>query len=246
MIKSHYAFFFAAALLLLSACAGKQDNSCCTAEPVVNPIMPVYYTGNTTHVYLTDYLPALTGDEQLTIETDMSYVASNYTTLEFDLQGDNSLSTLTVYVDSSAVYDIPILPHLPFSTGLTTVGCTDSTIQFRLPAEGNYRVQAYLNDRLLAPDCIRRAEGDEMATLRIPDCPKGRSFLRIYAANFANRLNDVLIPMQDGKVVTDAEALNLNDDQTQVLYSLMIDRFYNGNTANDEPLNDPEVLPIVD
>ena len=246
MIKSHYAFFFAAALLLLSACAGKQDNSCCTAELVVNPIMPVYYTGNTTHVYLTDYLPALTGDEQLTIETDMSYVASNYTTLEFDLQGDNSLSTLTVYVDSSAVYDIPILPHLPFSTGLTTVGCTDSTIQFRLPAEGNYRVQAYLNDRLLAPDCIRRAEGDEMATLRIPDCPKGRSFLRIYAANFANRLNDVLIPMQDGKVVTDAEALNLNDDQTQVLYSLMIDRFYNGNTANDEPLNDPEVLPVVD
>lgn len=246
MIKSHYAFFFAAALLLLSACAGKQDNSCCTAEPVVNPIMPVYYTGNTTHVYLTDYLPALTGDEQLTIETDMSYVASNYTTLEFDLHGDNSLSTLTVYVDSSAVYDIPILPHLPFSTGLTTVGCTDSTIQFTLPAEGNYRVQAYLNDRLLAPDCIRRAEGDDLATLCIPDCPKGRSFLRIYAANFANRLNDVLIPMQDGKVVTDAETLNLNDDQTQVLYSLMIDRFYNGNTANDEPLNDPEVLPVVD
>ena len=239
-------FLSLVALFCFSACGGKQSRTACSDSPVVNPIMPVHYTGGVQHIWLTDYLPALNGDEQLTIETDMTYTATNYTTLEFDLRGDNSLSTLTIYVDSSARYDIPILPNLPFKTGLTTVGCTDSTILFSLPAEGNYRVHAYLGDQLLAPELIERGEGDEIATLRIPDCPKGRSFIRLYAASLANRLNDVLIPLQDGKVVTDAAQLSLNDDQTQVLYSLMIDRFYNGNTANDEPLNDPEVLPIVD
>lgn len=240
-----------ASLLCLSACTGKQQRSAGARVPgadipVVNPIMPVHYTGGVQHIWLTDYLPALTGEEQLTIETDMSYTASNYTTLEFDLCGDNSLSTLTVLVDSTARYDIPILPDLPFMTGLTTIGCTDSTILFSLPANGDYRIHAYLNDERLSSDLIRRGEGDHTATLRLPACPAGRSFIRLFAANFANRLNDVLVPMQDGKVVTDASQLTLNDDQTQVLYSLMIDRFHNGNTANDEPLNSPEVLPIVD
>ena len=246
MKESIYILLSAVALFGFSACAGKKSCSQDNTLPVVNPIMPVHYTGGVQHIWLTDYLPALTGDEQLTIETDMSYTASNYTTLEFDLRGDNTLSTLTVYVDSSAKYDIPILPNLPFATGLTTVGCTDSTILFSLPSEGNYRVQAYLNDELLSADMIERGEGDAVGTLRLPECPAGRSFIRLFAANFANRLNDVLIPLQDGKVVTDASQLTLNDDQTQILYSLMIDRFYNGNTANDEPLNDPEVLPIVD
>ena len=246
MKKSIFLLSLVASLIGFSACAGKQKCQNCSEIAVANPIMPVYYTGGVQHIWLTDYLPALTGDEQLTIETDMSYTTSNYTTLEFDLSGDNTLSTLTIYVDSTATYDIPILPHLPFATGLTTEGYTDTTILFSLPAAGNYRVQAYLNDQKLAPELIERGEGDAIGTLRIPECPRGRAFIRLYAANFAHRLNDVLIPLQDGKVVTDASQLTLNDDQTQVLYSLMIDRFSNGNTANDEPLNDPEVLPIVD
>lgn len=240
MKKTILTLFCFVSLLCMSSCTQQCDNAC---QPVVNPIMPIHFTGDAQHIWLTDYLPALTGDEQLTIETDMSYHASNYTTLEFDLEGDNSLSTLTIYVDSAARYDIPILPNLPFATGLVTTGCTDDAITFALPEEG-YSVQAYLGDQLLEADMLS-IEGTK-GTLRIPECPKGRSFIRIYAANKTTRLNDVLIPLQDGKVITDASQLTLNDDQTQVLYSLMIDRFYNGNTANDEPLNDPEVLPIVD
>ena len=227
-------------LLLMSAC-GKQTSA--QAEAVVNPIMPVHYAGGVQHIWLTDYLPVLSGDEAVVITTTPGYEATGYANLEFDLTGDNSLGTLTVSVNDNDRCDIAILPNLPFATGLVTTGCTDEAVSFALPEEG-YTVQAYLGDRLIESDKLT-IDGTT-GTLLIPECPQGRSFMRIYAANATQRLNDVLIPLQDGKVVTDATQLTVNDDQTQVLYSLMIDRFYNGNAANDEPLNDPEVLPIVD
>ena len=243
MKKNILLFYLVACLLSLSAC-GAARHADATAEPVVNPIMPVYYTGGVQHIWLTDYLPALTGDEQLTIETDMSYHASNYTTLEFDLEGDNSLSTLTIYVDSAARYDIPILPNLPFATGLVTTGCTDEEVSFLTPSAPAY-ICAYLDNELLDQSSIVR-EDEFACKLHLPQAKAGRSFIRIYAADDQHRYNDVLIPLQDGKVITDAAQLTANDDQTQVLYSLMIDRFHNGNPGNDAPLNDPDVLPIVD
>ena len=72
------------------------------------------------------------------------------------------------------------------------------------------------------------------------------SYLRVFAADEEYVYNDLLLPMEDGKIITDAKQLNRHDQQAQVLYSLMIDRFYNGNTANDRKLNSEEVLDIVD
>ena len=46
--------------------------------------------------------------------------------------------------------------------------------------------------------------------------------------------------------VTYVSLLIRHDDNAQVLYPLMTDRFENGNTANDWKLNSPEVLDIVD
>ena len=242
MKKSTLLVLFGWCMLALACCTPK-GTSTQAEQPVTNPIMPVYYTGGTMHVFLTDYLPALSGDEQLTIETSLGYHASNYTTLEFDLQGDNTLSTLTIYVDSSARYDIPILPRLPFTTGMTTLGYDEAGIRFTCP-DKDMCILAYLDNSEIAADAITRNDGE--AVLRLPEAKPGRSFIRIYAADAARRYNDILVPLQDGKPVMDAALLSVNDDQTQVLYSLMVDRFYNGNTANDAPLNDPDVLPIVD
>ncbi len=244
MKKSTSFLLFLTTMLCMSACAGKQ--ACPNAEPVVNPIMPIHFTGEQMHVFLTDYLPALNGDEQVSLLALSRYNAVGYSNLEFDLVGDNTLSTLTVLVNGEVRCDIPILPNLPFATGLTTTGCTDQSIRFALPEGERFDVQAYLGDELLDPDLLTIAEDGRSGELRLPECPKGRSFIRLFAANGVTRLNDVLVPLQDGKVVMDASQLTLNDDQTQVLYSLMIDRFYNGNPQNDEPLNNPEVLPIVD
>jgi glycosidase len=74
-----------------------------------------------------------------------------------------------------------------------------------------------------------------------------RSYIRVYAYNAdGGYSNDMLIPLQKGKVISDAIHLKRSDKQNMVIYSLMIDRFFNGDTSNDQPLNSMDVLPKVD
>ncbi|MDO4758994.1 MAG: alpha-amylase family glycosyl hydrolase, partial [Rikenellaceae bacterium] len=73
-----------------------------------------------------------------------------------------------------------------------------------------------------------------------------RSYLRIYASSSEGLFNDVLVPLNRGNVVMSADRLTRHDPHTQVLYSLMIDRFYDGNKKNNQPLNREDVRPEVD
>lgn len=91
---------------------------------------------------------------------------------------------------------------------------------------------------------------DNEITVKLPALPKTskeRTYLRVYAATAVAPMSDILLPLQNGKAVTDAKDLNRHDPETQILYSLMIDRFNNGNTSNDWQYNRPEeVLPQAD
>ncbi len=220
-----------------------------------NPITPIYFTGETTHIYLTDYLPQLSDTDQVCFTTEPSYHIRNSNNGTYEIIGDNTLSALSVDVNNTQHYDIPIVPELPTTQGLTTIGCTDSTIQITILHPtlqmGELRMQwrAFWQNEKLPPSAIECGEGDERATIILNKNWKniqGRTFLRIYAIANGQRLNDLLIPLQDGVPVTDTKQLTRHDDQAQVLYSLMIDRFHNGNTHNDWKLNSPEVLDIVD
>ncbi|MEM1217381.1 MAG: alpha-amylase family glycosyl hydrolase [Bacteroidota bacterium] len=81
------------------------------------------------------------------------------------------------------------------------------------------------------------------AIFDIPDAAVDydRTHLRAFAYNEYGLANDILIPLQSGKVLTDAADLNRFDKEAQVMYFTLIDRFNNGNTNNDAPLNDPKV-----
>jgi cyclomaltodextrinase len=68
-----------------------------------------------------------------------------------------------------------------------------------------------------------------------------RSFLRVWAYNNAGTSNEVLIPLQDGKVIADPAKLSREDKQAMIIYFLMVDRFRNGDPKNDAPLKDKEV-----
>jgi len=72
---------------------------------------------------------------------------------------------------------------------------------------------------------------------------KERSFLRIRGYNQHGPSNDLLIPLQYGVPVTDANILTRQDKEKTILYFMMVDRFNNGNPANDDPIEDPEVDP---
>ncbi len=242
----------------LTACSNAQP-AAQTAEDrnadTQNPIMPIHYAGTVTHLYLTDYLPQTNAEDEVTFITEPSYEVRHAGNGELDIEGDNTLSVLSVRVNGKEQYDIPILPRLESMQGLVTVGCTDSTVQCAMRnaqlamSEARIQWRAFWQDIYIGVDAIEFGEGDEVATIRLPkECREsnGRSFLRVYAVANGLLLNDLLVPLQDGKPVTDVGQLTRHDDQAQVLYSLMIDRFHNGNKDNDWKMNSPEVLDIVD
>lgn len=73
-----------------------------------------------------------------------------------------------------------------------------------------------------------------------------RSYIRVWAGNSFGVSNDVLIPLQKGKVLTEASQITRTDKQAQIMYFALVDRFRNGNKSNDHPLNRPDVNKKVD
>lgn len=196
----HYIFFFVSALLI----------GCSTPKsPIRNtdtetPISPIQYMGQTTHISLTNYLPELTGEEQLTLETDLNYIIDNYTLLEFDITGDNTIGTLTIYVDSTTQYDICILPNLPTQQSLACTYKEGNIIQFKLLDKvDQLQVHVYLDNRLLPSSVVSCNEGDETLTITIPEDIRGNSTLHVYVTTREYICSEILIPLEDGHVVND-------------------------------------------
>ena len=81
------------------------------------------------------------------------------------------------------------------------------------------------------------------ARFEIPDeaVDQKRSFLRVYSHNEYGISNDLLIPLEEGEVLEDPADLTRFDKEAQIMYFTLIDRFNNGNTSNDDPLEDPRV-----
>ena len=73
-----------------------------------------------------------------------------------------------------------------------------------------------------------------------------RSFIRVWASNKYGVSNDILVPLQNGKVLTESSDITRADKQAQIMYFMLVDRFKNGDTANDKPLNRPDVNRKVD
>ena len=86
---------------------------------------------------------------------------------------------------------------------------------------------------------------NDIITFSIPKAANelNRSFIRVFGANEFGFANDLLIPLENGKVVTSVSQLNRSDKHTQIIYNIMIDRFYNGNKNNDKKVDDPSILP---
>ena len=244
-------FFILLATIGLISCSNNAQNAHNEANAnTQNPIMPIVFTGENTQVILTDYLPALTEEDEAVFSTEPSYQVTNVTAEGFTLNGDHTLSVLTVEVPAKGLhYDIPIVPQSPYEVGLTTKSFSDSTITIGVLNQYEHLQFRIFWQDTRAKEYINYEQYGTEATITIEPAwreSKGRSFVRVYAYADGKHLNDLLIPMQDGKVVNDVAQLTRYDDHAQILYSLMIDRFYNGNKNNDWKMNSPEVLDIVD
>ena len=211
------------------------------------------------HVVLTDYVPALYGDTKLwkgiqwtagdAIEClNMSGQAPLI--YEMDIVNlDKSIHAMS-FQNKCGSFAIPILPNKPVRQALISLGYEGDKLRVGFyDTVENPSLEAYIQNTLIDHERWSANE-DGTWTLDIEnltsDNLQGRTYLRIFAEDDTYLYNDMLLPMQDGKIITDAAQLDRHDQQAQVLYSLMIDRFYNGNTANDWKMNSPEVLDIVD
>lgn len=81
--------------------------------------------------------------------------------------------------------------------------------------------------------------------IKIPDFCKTlpSASIRIFADNGEQRANDILVPLVNGKVVTDAALLTRKNMNAAVMYFALVDRFVDGDTSNNRPTNDPAILP---
>ena len=118
---------------------------------------------------------------------------------------------------------------------------TDSFTQTEIiiSSEKTDGVYAYWNNFRIEA----KKEGDKFKLL-IPPFAKyeARSHIRVYGYNNVAVRNDLLIPLAKGKVITDPTKLNNSDWHSSIMYFMMVDRFVDGDTSNNKPVNDPAIL----
>ncbi len=73
-----------------------------------------------------------------------------------------------------------------------------------------------------------------------------RSYIRVWATNDFGVSNDILIPLEKGKVLTDSKKITRHDNQAQIMYFALVDRFKDGDKSNNHPMNRSDVNHKVD
>ena len=252
-------------LVSLFVCLAGCERQLSVAERIgsSNPIMPVRMIGDTAHVVLTDYIPLLYGDPSLwkglQWTTDESLDCLNMTGTapqveEMDIVNrDRSIHAISFY-DRRGSFAVVVLPNKPVRQSLVSLGYADGKLRVGFSdSVANPSFEAYIQNSLI-DHSLWQEEEDATWSLDLSKWKKengkwkmeGRSYLRIFAEDDTYLFNDLLLPLENGEIVTDAAQLNRHDQQAQVLYSVLIDRFENGNKANDWKINSDEVLDIVD
>jgi cyclomaltodextrinase len=80
--------------------------------------------------------------------------------------------------------------------------------------------------------------------IKIPEAAASslKSCIRVYSYNNEGASNDLLIPLKNGNVVKQAADLNRTDKAAMIMYFMMVDRFKDGDHANNFPVKDANVL----
>lgn len=241
-MKKSYAWIgILCAVLSLSSCARYTVDGT-NSQPIASVL---HLSPDTISYYVNDYFPALQSVDSITAEAlTLQYDAASFTFKAACSQP--GLHPLTIWTKGQqhtlvAVYapnrqEAPVIYTQSACADTLLVGCMEQPEQ----------VIALWNNTLLDKEQIIVAGQQIKVIMPVVENAPARSFLRVYAYGQDKLYSDILLPLEYGKVLTDVANITRHDKHAQILYSLMIDRFHNGNPANDWKMNSPEVLDIVD
>jgi len=121
---------------------------------------------------------------------------------------------------------------------LESISYTENEVKFRL-TDGIEPIIFWENKNL---DISK--VGDEF-TVQIPNeaNEKDRSFIRAWAYSANSTSNELLIPLNNGKVLDSSEELTRYDLHTWNMYFVLIDRFKDGDLSNTRKVDDPDIHP---
>ena len=232
--------------LFAMSCASKSADGTFARGNSAAVVPMTIKTGVTSH-FLTDYYPQWEGaDDVTTTDARLALAAKSDNWSEFDIttEAGTLVSTIEVWHDGEALSVVVLggvrdtadsyMSSMAVEDGRIVVEATQPVVE-AIALWQNVRVEDVTIDGNVISVAIPEVANDY-----------SRSVIRIFAASASGRFNDVLLPLEYGVVVTDASQICRHDNQSQILYSLMIDRFNNGNVENDWKMNSPEVLDKVD
>ncbi len=86
---------------------------------------------------------------------------------------------------------------------------------------------------------------DDIIRVYLPESAEDlkRSHIRAWTFDENGMSNDVLIPLEKGNVLTNAEQLTRKDIRSWNMYFVLIDRFKDGNPSNTRKVDDPDIHP---
>ena len=205
-------------------------------------VLPMPIKQGATEHFMTDYYPQWEGADNVTCnDARLNITPKNDSWTEFEVatEAETLVSTIDVWHGDQKL-SIVVLGGVRDTADsyMSSTAAADGVITIEASQPVTEAVAMWQNNRI--EDIT--VEGNKI-TVEIPAVAKkfDRSMIRVYAASETGRFNDILLPLEKGVVVTDAEQIRRKDFHSQILYSLMIDRFCNGNTANDWKINSPEV-----
>ncbi|OJV18239.1 MAG: hypothetical protein BGO30_04650 [Bacteroidetes bacterium 41-46] len=222
---------------------------------------PVKITADTTIILIRDYFPSLDCIDSInSLTLGISKYNSNFDTLRVITLPETKRINVISISSSGEKGSLVVLDYRNINRESNTepvIAVSSGIKGEKIAAEIYGKSPEYIvlwQNTLVDPFHIEEKRdkshhyGKVVLNIEIPSNAKKfeRSYLRLYSANSSTQGNDILIPLNNGRVIESASYLKRDDKHSQIMYSLMIDRFRDGNPYNTMKLNSPDVLPKVD
>lgn len=240
--------------LLIFSCMGKESSHEFDSFEIANAIR---LSGDTTIVVVRDYFPLIDKIDSIISPTLKIIKSNSFDTIKIiKTNQSKNLNYIKVNSDGDSG-TIVVVSNNEINNTKPAFTITKGYENGKIIAEIYGNEPSYIvlwQNSIIDPFHIdiKKGKSDSSGVIQLnieipPHAKKfERSFLRIFSSNKEYICNDVLIPLNFGKVIESTVNLQRGDKHAQIMYSLMIDRFFDGNSNNTRKLNSPHVLPKVD